>query len=186
MGQRLLHWGPLTAIGITLIIGIATTYLHLLWWPPTTFAAFLHLSFFLFFNYLSLVNLVRSAFFGPGYVPNNWKPPRPEDEPRLQYCRSCGGFKVPRSHHCSKCGRCILKMDHHCRSLHLFLRIKLKIHFDFQTWINNCVGHRNHALFVRFLAASTAGCIHAVVIILCGLYRLLYRVRNIFFEIVSE
>ncbi|VDN42310.1 unnamed protein product, partial [Gongylonema pulchrum] len=55
MRQRLLHWGPLTAIGITLIIGIATTYLHLLWWPPTTFAAFLHLSFFLFFNYLSLV-----------------------------------------------------------------------------------------------------------------------------------
>lgn len=158
MVQRLLHWGPMTAIGITLSIGIATTYLHLHWWPLTTVASFLHLSLFLFFNYLTLVNLSRSAYLGPGYVPSNWKPPRKEDEERLQYCRTCGAFKVPRSHHCSKCGRCVCKMDHHC------------------PWINNCVGHRNHALFVRFLAAATAGCIHAVIIMSSALYHFLFRV----------
>uniref|UniRef100_A0A915Q0G9 Palmitoyltransferase n=1 Tax=Setaria digitata TaxID=48799 RepID=A0A915Q0G9_9BILA len=158
MFQRFLHWGPLAVICITLIIGATTTYVHLQWWPLSTVASFLDLSLFLLFNYLTLINLSKSAFFGPGYVPCHWKPPRKEDEERLQYCRVCDGFKIPRSHHCSKCGRCVCKMDHHC------------------PWINNCVGHRNHALFVRFLASATLGCIHAAVILSFALYRFLFRV----------
>ncbi|VBB34600.1 unnamed protein product [Acanthocheilonema viteae] len=76
MVQRLFHWGPLAVICITLIIGTATTYVHLQWWPLTTVTSFLHLSLFLLFNYLTLINLSRSSFFGPGYAPYNWKPPR--------------------------------------------------------------------------------------------------------------
>ncbi|VDN03002.1 unnamed protein product [Thelazia callipaeda] len=170
MIKRLLHWGPVTAICITLVvrllhpfttvtwfdIGMTTTYVHLQWWPLETITSFMHLTLFLSFNYLT-----RSAFLGPGYVPYHWHPPRKEDENRLQYCRACEGFKVPRSHHCSKCGRCICKMDHHC------------------PWINNCVGHRNHALFVRFLLSAAVGCIHAAIILSFSLYRfLLWMYKN--------
>ncbi|KAM3724429.1 Palmitoyltransferase ZDHHC6 [Dirofilaria immitis] len=158
MVQRLFHWGPLAVICITFTICIATIYMHLQWWPLTTVTSFLHLSLFLLFNYLTLINLSKSSFFGPGYAPYHWKPPRKEDESRLQYCRICDGFKLPRSHHCSKCGRCVCKMDHHC------------------PWINNCVGHRNHALFVRFLASATLGCIHAAIILSFTIYRFLFRI----------
>ncbi|VDM38839.1 unnamed protein product [Toxocara canis] len=83
-----------------------------------------------------------------------------EFEPHLQFCSICDGYKVPRSHHCTRCGRCVLKMDHHCRQF---------------SWINNCVGHRNHAYFVRFLAAAVAGCIHGALIISLALYRAFFR-----------
>ncbi|KHN83617.1 Palmitoyltransferase ZDHHC6 [Toxocara canis] len=157
MCRRLFHWGPLIAIAITLSIGISATYLHLQWWPLSSIGSFLHLSLFLLFNYLVLLNLGRSAFIGPGYVPLVWIPPSKEFEPHLQFCSICDGYKVPRSHHCTRCGRCVLKMDHHC------------------PWINNCVGHRNHAYFVRFLAAAVAGCIHGALIISLALYRAFFR-----------
>ncbi|VDP21275.1 unnamed protein product [Onchocerca flexuosa] len=168
MIRRLFHWGPMTAICITLFIGIAVTYVHLQWWPLTTVTSFLDLSLFLLFNYLTLINLSKSSFFGPGYAPYNWKPPQKEDESRLQYCRICDGFKLPRAHHCSKCGRCVCKMDHHC------------------PWINNCVGHRNHALFVRFLASATLGCIHAAIILSSTLYRFLSRVWYFSYDDTNE
>uniref|UniRef100_A0A915AFG3 Palmitoyltransferase n=1 Tax=Parascaris univalens TaxID=6257 RepID=A0A915AFG3_PARUN len=158
MLRRLLHWGPIIAMAITLSIGISATYLHLQWWPLNSVGSFLHLSLFLLFNYLVYSNLVQSAFIGPGYVPLAWSPPSEEFASHLQYCTVCEGYKVPRSHHCSSCGRCVMKMDHHC------------------PWINNCVGHRNHAYFIRFLAASVAGCIHGAVIISLALYRGLFRV----------
>uniref|UniRef100_F1L4J0 Palmitoyltransferase n=1 Tax=Ascaris suum TaxID=6253 RepID=F1L4J0_ASCSU len=157
MSRRLLHWGPIIAMAITLSIGISATYLHLQWWPLNSVGSFLHLSLFLLFNYLVFSNLAQSAFIGPGYVPLAWSPPSVEFTSHLQYCAVCEGYKVPRSHHCSTCGRCVMKMDHHC------------------PWINNCVGHRNHAYFIRFLAAAVAGCIHGAMIISLALYRGLFR-----------
>ena len=38
--------------------------------------------------------------------------------------------------------RCIKKMDHHC------------------PWINACVGHKNHAHFIRFLFYAATGCFY--------------------------
>lgn len=46
-------------------------------------------------------------------------------------------------------------MDHHC------------------PWINNCVGHDNHASFIRFLFFVPFGCIHGVVVNANFIYRLL-------------
>lgn len=46
-------------------------------------------------------------------------------------------------------------MDHHC------------------PWINSCVGHANHASFVRFLFFVPFGCIHGVILNANFIYRLL-------------
>ena len=51
--------------------------------------------------------------------------------------------------------RCVTKMDHHC------------------PWINSCVGHANHASFVRFLFFVPFGCIHGVILNANFIYRLL-------------
>ncbi|KHJ97529.1 DHHC zinc finger domain protein [Oesophagostomum dentatum] len=156
--NRLLHWGPMIALSITFYIGCVSSYFAVMWWPLTTIGGYLHLILFFFWNYSTMVNLARASFIGAGHVPLGWTPdsevPNEKDsfDSLLQWCEPCAGYKVPRSHHCSNCGRCCMKMDHHC------------------PWINNCVGHRNHAFFVRFLLSAVIGCIHAVVILIASFY----------------
>ena len=55
-------------------------------------------------------------------------------------------------------GTCNMKMDHHC------------------PWINNCVGHRNHASFSLFLFFAVIGCSQATVILSAAIYRAIHRV----------
>ncbi|CAI4231856.1 unnamed protein product [Auanema sp. JU1783] len=143
---RLIHWGPMIAAAIIAFISSSTTHFLLMWWPVTTIGGFLHFSIYLFWNYLTASNMINASSNGPGRVPLGWTPPEKSHEDFLQYCTPCKGYKAPRSHHCSKCKRCSLKMDHHC------------------PWINNCVGHRNQAWFVRFLVGAIVGCIHSAVI----------------------
>jgi len=59
------------------------------------------------------------------------------------------------------CIRCVMKMDHHC------------------PWINNCVGHFNHAYFTCFLFFTPCGCIHALCMLIPALYRAVYRVGDL-------
>ncbi|VDL86691.1 unnamed protein product [Nippostrongylus brasiliensis] len=146
--NRLLHWGPIVALSITFIIGCVSSYFATMWWPINTTGGFLNLVWFLFWNYSVMVNLSKASFTGPGHA----IPAKGSVASFLQWCEPCSGYKVPRSHHCSHCGRCSMKMDHHC------------------PWINNCVGHRNHAHFVRFLVSAVVGCIHALVILIAAFY----------------
>lgn len=154
---RICHWGPLTAIGIIKLVTGMTVHCCGMWWPSTTIGGFINTLCFMSLSGLTLYNFLSSMYQGPGYLPLNWKPEKPEDEKYLQFCGVCQGFKAPRSHHCRRCGRCVLKMDHHC------------------PWINNCVGWGNHAHFTLFLFFATLGCMHASVILSCSLYRALYR-----------
>lgn len=157
---RLLHWGPLVAMLIIKCVSLTTLYYLVQWsvplwrpWPNLlNLAAYCTLIITTFFNFFSAV------FNGPGYVPAGWRPARPEDERRLQYCTVCEAFKAPRSHHCSKCNRCCFKMDHHC------------------PWINNCVGHRNQRHFFYFLLSAVVGSVHSSVLLCISLYRALYYI----------
>ncbi|KAI6215869.1 hypothetical protein M3Y94_00435500 [Aphelenchoides besseyi] len=153
--KRLMHWGPLLAMGITTTIGMTTTFEHLVHWPLTSPWALMNLSVFLFLNYCVFYNLIRASYIGGGYVTKGWRPINSQDTHRLQYCASCEGYKPPRSHHCSKCQRCVMKMDHHC------------------PWVNNCVGHRNQVYFVRFLLFAVLGCLHALIMLSVILYHTL-------------
>jgi DHHC palmitoyltransferase len=52
-----------------------------------------------------------------------------------RYCSTCNIFRPPRSKHCNSCNVCVRTFDHHC------------------PWVGNCIGERNHAVFVLFLVA---------------------------------
>lgn len=43
-------------------------------------------------------------------------------------------------------------------------------------WINNCVGHRNHGYFIRFLFFAIIGCLHAVTVHVICAYHLVHQV----------
>eukprot|EP01114_Cavostelium_apophysatum_P000536 TRINITY_DN10489_c0_g1_i1.p1 TRINITY_DN10489_c0_g1~~TRINITY_DN10489_c0_g1_i1.p1 ORF type:complete len:285 (-),score=23.26 TRINITY_DN10489_c0_g1_i1:176-1030(-) len=56
------------------------------------------------------------------------------------FCEKCRLPKPERAHHCRGCNHCVLKMDHHC------------------PWILNCIGFRNHKIFLLFLFYTTLTC----------------------------
>lgn len=59
-----------------------------------------------------------------GQPPRCWMPGSPT------WCSKCMMWRPERAHHCKALGTCVLRMDHFC------------------PWIGNCVGFRNHKLFV--------------------------------------
>jgi len=153
---RVLHWGPLVAIGIIKWVSLATVYCSTMWWPPAgSVGGLAFLSSFLFFAGMTMFHFLSAMVDGPGYLPLGWKPNEgsPEEwEDLLQWCGECAGYKAPRAHHCRKCGRCVQKMDHHC------------------PWINNCVGHFNHGHFSAFLISAVLGCSLSTVCLSMSLY----------------
>ncbi|KAF9262065.1 zf-DHHC-domain-containing protein [Marasmius fiardii PR-910] len=66
---------------------------------------------------------------------------RPSNTPQLlpehRYCYKDGFVKPYRTHHCRACATCVLEYDHHC------------------PWIGQCVGARNHKLFINFNQATS-------------------------------
>lgn len=151
--RRLLHWGPLIAIGLVFYITSFAIYCDLMYWPPTSsVGGCLNLITFLTWVFLILYHHYRASAIGPGFVPLGWKPDAQKARSCLQWCEVCNGYKAPRSHHCRKCQRCVMKMDHHC------------------PWINTCCGHFNHANFTYFLFFAPIGCMHAFIMLVMSLY----------------
>ncbi|XP_036769600.1 palmitoyltransferase ZDHHC12 isoform X2 [Manis pentadactyla] len=101
----------------------------------------------------SLLLYLAVSLMDPGYV--NIQPQAQEEAkeeqtamvPQVIPLRRCGYcLLLPlRARHCRECRRCVRRYDHHC------------------PWMENCVGERNHPLFVAYLAVQ-------LVVLLWGLY----------------
>uniref|UniRef100_A0A2K5TZA4 Palmitoyltransferase n=1 Tax=Macaca fascicularis TaxID=9541 RepID=A0A2K5TZA4_MACFA len=102
----------------------------------------------------SLLLYLAVSLMDPGYVNAQ---PQPQEELKeeqtamvppaipLRRCRYCLVLQPLRARHCRECRRCVRRYDHHC------------------PWMENCVGERNHPLFVVYLALQ-------LVVLLWGLY----------------
>ncbi|XP_066112121.1 palmitoyltransferase ZDHHC12 isoform X1 [Saccopteryx bilineata] len=89
----------------------------------------------------SLLLYLAVSLMDPGYV--NVQPQEEAKEEQtamvaqaipLRRCGHCMVLQPLRARHCKECGRCVRRYDHHC------------------PWMENCVGERNHPLFVAYLA----------------------------------
>ncbi|XP_034482594.1 palmitoyltransferase ZDHHC6 [Drosophila innubila] len=153
--SRFLHWGPISALCVTLTV-ILTTWA---WWPmDLSITNRAHFGLFVLLNLLAVYNYVMAVMVGPGLLPRKWQPFHPREAKFLQFCKKCDGFKAPRSHHCRQCDRCVKKMDHHC------------------PWINHCVGWSNQAYFVYFLFFYMLSNLHASVVLCLSGFNYLYGI----------
>ena len=170
--KRFMHYGPLLASFIIVLVTIMTIWSVLAstpinsyrlpsgratWEHHPTMGTFANLTIFLIFSVLTAWNFLACMMHGPGFVRSEWRPETEEEEERLQWCQECEAFKCPRSHHCRKCRRCVKKMDHHC------------------PWINSCVGHKNHAHFLRFLFYASVGCFYGGANLAVTIFRIVFH-----------
>mmetsp|Transcript_41784 Transcript_41784/g.67787 ORF Transcript_41784/g.67787 Transcript_41784/m.67787 type:complete len:285 (-) Transcript_41784:81-935(-) len=65
-------------------------------------------------------------------------------EAGFRVCKYCSIQQPLRTKHCKVCHKCILKFDHHC------------------FWIGQCVGERNHFVFLVYLVVESVTCIWTV------------------------
>ena len=88
----------------------------------------------LFFTLNAL--FLRAAFGDPGYEPkdetNFLKLVERYDTPSA-FCPACETICRRTLTHCYVCRKCVDHFDHHC------------------TWINNCVGRKNHKVFYFYI-----------------------------------
>ncbi|XP_076056717.1 palmitoyltransferase ZDHHC6 [Oratosquilla oratoria] len=167
--KRICHWGPLVALGIIKAVTMATVHCLSQWWPPQkSWGGMVFFSSFMSSSVLTLYFFLQAMYTGPGLLGQNWVPKKEEEKKFLQFCGTCEGFKAPRAHHCRKCGHCVMKMDHHC------------------PWINNCVGHKNHAYFTMFLFWAVAGCTLSTVVLASSIYRAIHRTWYIYYGTGNE
>nr|XP_004671655.1 palmitoyltransferase ZDHHC12 [Jaculus jaculus] len=142
-GHTVLTWG------ITLVLFLQDTELRE--WEEQG-ELFLPLTFLLLVLG-SLLLYLAVSLMDPGYVNTQLQAQEPKEEqiamvPQatpLRRCRFCLVLQPLRARHCRECRRCVRRYDHHC------------------PWMENCVGERNHPLFVAYLTLQ-------LVVLLWGLY----------------
>mmetsp|Transcript_17121 Transcript_17121/g.28879 ORF Transcript_17121/g.28879 Transcript_17121/m.28879 type:complete len:326 (+) Transcript_17121:2768-3745(+) len=101
------------------------------------------------FDLFSVTLHIVLACVDPGYLKNRSQidfMQRLKIFDSSQLCPECETIRTSRSRHCIICHRCVDRYDHHC------------------PWINNCVGVRNHNVFLLYIL-----CQFVSVIITCSL-----------------
>ncbi|XP_074067114.1 palmitoyltransferase ZDHHC12 [Macrotis lagotis] len=141
-GHTLLTWG------VTLVLFLHETDLR----RAEARGELLQPLLFVLLVLCSLLLYLAVSLMDPGYVgPDAEAPARPQKDPpeeraammpakalRLRRCGHCLLQQPLRAKHCGSCRRCVRRFDHHC------------------PWIGNCVGERNHPLFLAYLAVQLA------------------------------
>ncbi|XP_049630045.1 palmitoyltransferase ZDHHC12 isoform X2 [Suncus etruscus] len=144
-GHTLLTWG------ITLVLFLHDTALRR--WEEQG-KLLLPLTFLLLVQ-SSLLLYLAVSLMDPGYVNTQLQPQDsaakeeqtamvPQIYP-VRRCRYCLVLPPLRARHCRECGRCVRRYDHHC------------------PWMENCVGERNHPLFLAYLTLQ-------LLVLLWGVY----------------
>ncbi|XP_063172316.1 palmitoyltransferase ZDHHC12 [Candoia aspera] len=120
------------------------------------------------FLFISLVLCSVILYFvvslmNPGYVEDNEDEKGPPDgdqkatlfpqvpNVRLRRCGYCMVKQPLRAKHCQACQHCVHRFDHHC------------------PWIENCIGERNHPLFVLYLGVQLGVLLWALQVAWSGL-----------------
>lgn len=113
----------------------------------------------------TLAALLAAALTDPGIIPSVSSPIKatpPTNEFGLvvplggpngyRYCSTCNIFRPPRSKHCNSCNVCVSVFDHHCPWTGTFCKpCDCTLSHSFLIVTGNCIGERNHGLFVVFL-----------------------------------
>lgn len=103
---------------------------------------------------LTIMFWLLAQFSDPGFI----DPPKGVDFLELMklvdlvhLCPHCMVMRTPRSRHCATCNRCVERYDHHC------------------PWVNNCVGQKNHGIFIAFLTFVTLNVVSVFTSLLIGI-----------------
>ncbi|XP_071980715.1 palmitoyltransferase ZDHHC12 isoform X1 [Engystomops pustulosus] len=141
-GIRTVH--SLLTCGVTLVLLLHDTDLY----PQEKVGIRLHPLVFVLAVMASTALYYGVSLMDPGYVLTDCeeKPhliPMKEDQEtpaqtpgavRMRRCGYCLLKQPMRARHCKSCQRCVRRYDHHC------------------PWIENCVGEKNHRVFILYLA----------------------------------